>query len=59
MFMSCGIPCSKCMIKIINAGVEEIVVTRLAYYDETSKYLLENSDVRVRIYDFVDKPLIK
>jgi len=59
MFMSCGIPCSKCMIKIINAGVEEIVVTKLSYYDETSKYLLENSDVRVRIYDFVDKPLIK
>ena len=53
MYMTCGIPCGKCMIKIINSGVKELVVTKFAYYDDTSKYLLANSDVKVRLFDFI------
>jgi len=52
MALSCGIPCFRCMIKIINAGVSEIIVTNMQLYDDTSEYLLNNSDVKVRMYEF-------
>jgi len=51
----CGIPCKDCMIEIINAGVIEVVYKIGSstgnfgdYYDEMSKYLIDNSDVIVR-----------
>lgn len=53
MYANCGIPCSKCLIKIINAGVKEIVLTNMDLYDITSKYLLDNSDLKVRTYSFI------
>ncbi len=53
MFMTCGIPCKNCLIKIIQAGVKELVVTKLTTYDDTSMYLLENSEVKVRLFDFI------
>jgi dCMP deaminase len=53
LYMSCGIPCTPCMVEIINAGVEEIVCCKVAAYDETGIYLLENSDLKVRIFDFL------
>lgn len=55
MYMTCGIPCTPCLVEIINAGVKEIVTVNLKFYDETAKYLLENSDLLVRVYDFVLK----
>jgi len=56
MYMTCGIPCSPCLVEIINAGVEEIVVTRLSFYDElNSRYLLNESDLKVRVFDFIVK----
>jgi dCMP deaminase len=55
MYMTCGIPCKECMIKIIQAGIEEIVVTSLDLYDQPSGWLLENSEVKVRLFDFIKK----
>ena len=53
LYMSCGVPCSPCMVEIINSGVNEIVCTAMRIYDETAMYLLENCDVKVRIFDFL------
>lgn len=53
LYMSCGVPCSYCLIKIINAGIKEIIVTGLKFYDENADYLLNNSNVSVRLYDFI------
>ena len=53
MYMTCGIPCKNCLIKIIQAGVKELVVTKLTNYDDGSMYLLENSKVKMRLYDFI------
>lgn len=53
MYMSCNVPCSKCLVKIINAGIEEIIVTGFDVYDVSSQYLLDNSDLRVRKFDFL------
>jgi len=52
MYMTCGIPCFRCLAKIINSGVSEIVVTGLKFYDDNSEFLLNNSNVKVRLYDF-------
>jgi dCMP deaminase len=53
LYMTCGIPCTPCLVEIINAGVKEIVVTSLKIYDETAMYLLNQSTLSVRLYDFV------
>jgi len=53
LFMSCGIPCSPCLTEIINAGVSEIVVTAISFYDQSAEYLLQNSDLKVRLFDFL------
>lgn len=55
MYMSCGIPCSKCLIKIIQVGIEEIIVSHLGWYDGAAKYLLDNSGLKVRLFDFLEK----
>jgi dCMP deaminase len=53
LYMTCGVPCSPCAVEIINSGVEEIVCTAMDFYDETTMYLLENSDLKVRLFDFL------
>lgn len=53
LYMSCGVPCTPCMVEIINAEIVEIVCTSMHIYDETAMYLLENSDLRVRLFDFL------
>lgn len=53
LYMSCSVPCTPCMVEIINSGVNEIVCTSMQTYDETAMYLLENSDIKVRIFDFL------
>ena len=50
LYMSCPIPCGECMKEIINAGISEIVFTEWKYYDEMSKFLLKESDLRARTY---------
>jgi len=53
LFMSCAVPCHNCMQVIINAGVKEIIVTSLATYDDAALYLLKQSDVGIRLFDFI------
>jgi dCMP deaminase len=55
LYMSCGIPCKDCMIEIINAGIEEIVVEKFSFYDHSSKYLLENCGIKYRVFSHLDK----
>lgn len=51
LYMDCGTPCTPCLAEIINAGVEEIVITREHYYDQSAEYLLKNSGLKWRIYE--------
>ena len=50
LYMDCGIPCTPCMVEIINAGIKEIVVCNFGFYDSSAKYLLDNSTLIVRMY---------
>lgn len=51
LYMDCGTPCTPCLVEIINAGIDEIVITKEHFYDISAKYLVENSELKVRIYD--------
>jgi dCMP deaminase len=50
LYMDCGVPCTPCLVEIINAGVEEIIVSKMTFYDSSAKYLLENSPLKCRVY---------
>jgi len=50
LYMSCGIPCTPCLVEIINAGIEEIIVTKMEYYDISAEYVLKNSSLKWRVY---------
>ena len=50
LYMDCGIPCTPCLVEIINSGIEEIIVTKLEYYDRSAEYVLKNSDLKYRVY---------
>lgn len=51
LYMSCKVPCSPCLVEIINCGIEEIIITGMSFYDSSAKYLLDNSDLKVRIFE--------
>lgn len=51
LYMDCGTPCTPCLVEIINSGVEEIVITREHYYDQSAEYLLKESGLKWRIYE--------
>jgi dCMP deaminase len=42
LYCSFGIPCKDCMKEIIEVGIARLVVTRMTFYDELSKELLED-----------------
>ena len=55
LYMNCGIPCTPCLVEIINAGIEEIIVTKIEYYDLSAEYVLKNSDLKYRVYNHLKK----
>lgn len=55
IYMTCGVPCTPCLIEIKNAGITEIVCTEIAFYDfdRSCKYQLEESGLAIRKFDFI------
>ena len=51
MYMTCEIPCTPCLIEIINAGITEIVVTKANYYDKMGEWLVNSSGLKLRTYE--------
>lgn len=52
MYLTCNIPCSPCLVELINAGVTEVVVTSFDFYDASSKFLIDQSGIKIRMYLF-------
>lgn len=50
LYMDCGTPCTPCLVEIINAGIEEIIITKEHYYDQSAEYLLKQSGLKWRVY---------
>ena len=55
LYMDCGIPCTPCLVEIINSGIEEIIVTKFEVYDPSALYLLKMSDLQIRMYTHLCK----
>ena len=51
LYCNCPLPCKECMIEIINAGVERIVCYMGPDYDEYSRILLCETDIRLTQID--------
>ena len=47
------IPCGNCLALIINSGIKEIIVSSLEVKDTNSMYLLNQSKLEIRLFDFV------
>lgn len=47
LYINTVIPCQKCFGTLINAGIEQIVVAKLEWYDELSKILKEHSKIPI------------
>lgn len=51
MYMNCGIPCTPCLVELINAGVYEIIIDGEGVYDLSANYVLDNCKLKVRLFD--------
>ena len=51
LYLDTGIPCKDCLIEIINAGIIEIICVEMVYYDEISRFLVKNSDIKMRTFE--------
>ena len=62
LYLTCGVPCLECAKTIIQAGITEIVVTRLKVYESapiTGLQMLREGDVRVRLYHCDAEAILK
>lgn len=48
LYMNCVIPCKNCFGALINAGITEVVIENKTLYDENSRFIIENSDIKIR-----------
>lgn len=55
LYMDCGVPCTPCLVEIINSGIEEIIVSKMVFYDISAQYLLHRNDtLECRVYDHLE-----
>ena len=55
IYMDCGVPCTPCLVEIINAGIIEIIVTEMTFYDQSAEYLVKESGIPIRVYDHLQE----
>ena len=54
LYLNTVIPCKNCFSTLINAGIVEIVCGSMTLYDVHSKFIINNSDILVREFNFED-----
>lgn len=54
LYLNTVIPCKNCFSTLINAGIVEIVCGSMTLYDVHSKFIINNSDIKVREFNFED-----
>jgi len=57
LYMNCGIPCFDCYKEILQGGIKEIIVTSMDVYDEQVHYLIDNSDLKIRLFSHLDEEI--
>lgn len=52
MYLTCEIPCSRCLASIIRAGIVEVVCTSMSNYDELGKFIVTSTpSLSLRVYN--------
>ena len=51
LYMNAPIPCSNCFGTLINAGIVEIVIDDIVFYDIHTPFLKENSNIKIRQFN--------
>lgn len=51
LYLNDVIPCKSCMCEIINAGIVEVVCTKLNLYDPQSEYIIRESCIKIRTFE--------
>ena len=51
LYMDECVPCSHCMIELINAGVKELVLSSLDFYDDSTIFIFNNCDITIRLFN--------
>jgi dCMP deaminase len=51
LFLNFKIPCLHCLQACINAGIKEIVVTKLELYNKQAKFILDHSNILIREFE--------
>jgi len=51
LYMNSVIPCQKCFGTLINAGIIEIVIEKAEVYDKHTKFLIDNSSIKIRRFE--------
>jgi dCMP deaminase len=62
LYLTCGVPCLECAKTIIQAGIVEVVVTRMTVYEPqpiTGLQMLQEGGVRVRLYHCDAEAILK
>jgi len=52
LYMNSVIPCSNCYGTLINAGICEIVVDKLTVFDKHTQFLIDNSNILIREFEY-------
>ena len=51
LYLNTNVPCKDCLLEIINAGIKEVVCTDISFYDELSKFIVNNSELEIRTFE--------
>jgi len=51
LYLNSIIPCKNCFGTLINAGIIEIVVESITFYDSLTKFLYANSSIKIREFE--------
>jgi dCMP deaminase len=51
LYLNSVIPCKNCFSTLINSGIVEIVCVEDTIYDKYSKFIIENSSIKIRKFN--------
>ncbi len=54
LYLNAPVPCTQCLVSLINAGVTEIVCTGNDKYDPPAEFLSLYSGIRIRTFDHIN-----
>ena len=55
LYTSDQVPCSNCFSSIINSGIKEIVCTNLTPYRIEDHFVIDNSNIKIRLFESLYK----